>query len=259
MARFFVIGDLHGEYGKFQSLWRKIGFREGEDRALFLGDYLDRGPGNVEMMTWVLRHLVREDMVFLRGNHDEMMLASFQEGRETDTDSWYKKIDSLWLENGGSETLRQIRASGRMKELLPAWCGAVRHMPLYWQETICGRKYIFAHAGICRDPAVPLEEMAAEDFLWSRDLALHRDDYHREEIVVIGHTPLPALGLPARPQAFSGGRVLMMDTGAYLPDGGISCLDLLSGEIWQSDGATDTGGAGVRLRRGLCGLFAKRH
>ena len=260
MERYLVIGDLHGEFSRFQRLWRKVAFRAGQDRALFLGDYLDRGSGNVQVMDWVLGHFGRDDMVFLRGNHDQMLLdACRAESTAQEGDDWFDSPKALWLENGGSETDHQLYASGRREELLPAWLEAVRKMPLCWQETLRGRRYIFAHASVSRDPSVPLTAMAPEDFLWSRDLAFHREEYQREEIAVIGHTPLPALGLPARPQAFSGGKVLMMDTGSYLPGGCISCLDLLSGEVWQSDGTTGTGGAGGRLRRGLCGFFRKRH
>ena len=258
MERFLVIGDLHGEFSRFQRLWRKVGFRAGKDRALFLGDYLDRGAGNVQVMDWVLGHFGRDGMVFLRGNHDQMMLDACRAEAAQEDDDWFDSPKALWLENGGSETDHQLYESGRRGELLPAWLKTVQKMPLCWQETIGGKRYLFAHASISRDPSVPLTAMAPEDLLWSRDLAFHREEYQREEIAVIGHTPLPALGLPARPQSFSGSRVIMMDTGSYLPEGCISCLDLLSGEIWQSDGGEDdgTGRGGIRqgIRRALSRL-----
>lgn len=133
MERYLVIGDLHGEFSRFQTLWRKVGFRAGQDRALFLGDYLDRGSGNVQVMDWVLGHFGRDDMVFLRGNHDQMMLdACRAESTAQEGDDWFDSPKALWLENGGSETDHQLYASGRREELLPAWLEAVRKMPLCW-------------------------------------------------------------------------------------------------------------------------------
>ena len=46
---------------------------------------------------------------------------------------------------------------------------------------------------------------------------------------------MQALGYEAKPQWLQNGRLVLMDTGSYLEAGRISCADLLSGEIYQSD------------------------
>ena len=37
------------------------------------------------------------------------------------------------------------------------------------------------------------------------------------------------------PQWRNNGKILMMDTGSFMPNGCISCMDILTGKVWQSD------------------------
>ena len=72
-----VIGDVHGQFGKLEALLRTMGYRHRDgawrhpDRtALFIGDLIDRGPGQLDVL-----HAVR-DMVeagsarVILGNHE---------------------------------------------------------------------------------------------------------------------------------------------------------------------------------------------
>lgn len=72
-----VVGDLHGDYSSLQYILTKTWFREraedGEPVALVLmGDYIDRGPGQVEVLYTLTRLLVEHpgNVVLLRGNHE---------------------------------------------------------------------------------------------------------------------------------------------------------------------------------------------
>ncbi len=42
------------------------------------------------------------------------------------------------------------------------------------------------------------------------------------------------LGKPPVPQVLADGHVILMDTGSFLSEGRISCMDLLTHEVWQS-------------------------
>lgn len=72
-----VVGDIHGDYSSLQYVLTKTLFRErvedGEPVALVcLGDYIDRGPGQVEVL-YALTKLVADhpgNVVLLRGNHE---------------------------------------------------------------------------------------------------------------------------------------------------------------------------------------------
>ena len=104
-------------------------------------------------------------------------------------------------------------------------------MPLYVELEARGQKYWFVHADC--DPELPLEQQRSKRLLWSRKLAKWPGLHQGEQIIVLGHTPLQALYLGSRPKQI--GKVVLMDTGSYLEKGHVSCVDLLSWQIWQSN------------------------
>jgi len=70
-----VFGDIHGDLETFRALARRAGFGEiVESRGLliFLGDYVDRGLYQLEVLILLamLKYLLREKVVLLRGNHE---------------------------------------------------------------------------------------------------------------------------------------------------------------------------------------------
>ena len=73
---------------------------EGNKILIYLGDYVDRGPKVKETIENIINFKPKDfNCVFLRGNHDQMLL-DFVNG----------KHDSLtiWLSNGGDETLKSF-------------------------------------------------------------------------------------------------------------------------------------------------------
>jgi protein phosphatase len=72
-----IVGDLHGDYSSLQYILMKTWFREraedGEPVVLVcMGDYVDRGPGQVEVLYTLTRLLTEHprNVVLLRGNHE---------------------------------------------------------------------------------------------------------------------------------------------------------------------------------------------
>jgi hypothetical protein len=60
-----VIGDVHADFQTFKTLKKKI-----EGKAVFLGDYADRGDQPVSVYMEVLRMFIDGQAVLLRGNHE---------------------------------------------------------------------------------------------------------------------------------------------------------------------------------------------
>src|SRR4029450_2936726 len=74
-GRLLCIGDVHGCAAELEVLLRAIAPAQA-DRLVFLGDYVDRGTESRATLDLLLE--LREKLpraVFLRGNHEEMMLA----------------------------------------------------------------------------------------------------------------------------------------------------------------------------------------
>ena len=62
----YVMSDIHGCYGEYQLLLKKINFSE-EDVLILLGDYVDRGPAPIPVLFDMMS---RPNVYPLMGNHD---------------------------------------------------------------------------------------------------------------------------------------------------------------------------------------------
>ena len=95
--RVLVIGDIHGHYTRFKSLYAKLNVTD-DDLVIFLGDYIDRGSENLLMIRWIMRESQNDNIIALRGNHEQMMIDCIREG------------DINWIFNGGNETAKEIKS-----------------------------------------------------------------------------------------------------------------------------------------------------
>ena len=102
MSRRIVIGDIHGCLKTLQELLDKkiqVGLR---DQLYFVGDYIDRGPDSRGVLDYLIG-MKREGfkMVFIRGNHEEMLIESFS------SETFFHP----WIYNGGGKTLESFGIS----------------------------------------------------------------------------------------------------------------------------------------------------
>lgn len=68
--RMFVVGDIHGCYDELMAKLDEVGFNKEEDKLFALGDLIDRGPKNEEVL-----ELLKEDwFTSIKGNHEDLML-----------------------------------------------------------------------------------------------------------------------------------------------------------------------------------------
>jgi protein phosphatase len=74
--RYIIFGDLHGDYDNFKEMLVKYRILNllRNDRAtmVFLGDYIDRGPKQIELITLILKLFIKypKNIILLRGNHE---------------------------------------------------------------------------------------------------------------------------------------------------------------------------------------------
>ena len=136
--RIFVIGPVKGNFVKFINVWEKIDFQPEHDLAVFLGDYIGSGDGNVDMMRWVMEHQTEKTMVFLPGENEGLMYLAEEKGDEEVKSLWMEDKDGYWVDDA-------IWAQKDCKELYEDWMYFLHCLDLKasFQLTIGAKKLRF--------------------------------------------------------------------------------------------------------------------
>jgi serine/threonine protein phosphatase 1 len=217
--RLYAIGDIHGCEGKLvavhEAIAADLAARPSPDhRIVHIGDYADRGPNSAGVIERLSRLTSDPHMVFLRGNHDQLLLDFLAEPGER---------GAFFLKWGGKETLRSYRVSNRARTYEDLAAAFAEKLPAAHRAFLDGLQYsarfgdyFFAHAGI--RPGVPLEAQAPDDLLWIRDEFLtDRQDFGA--VVVHGHTVTQTQAPEVHPNRIA------IDTGAVF-NGPLTCVVL---------------------------------
>ncbi len=228
--RIIAVGDLHGHYGPLKRMLQIIDLGE-DDLIIFIGDYIDRGPRSKELVQELIElQLSHTHTVFLRGNHEDMLLGSLG----------YTAVlsdMSTWLYNGGWATLRSYGLG--MDELnrgLSLWNKAERYEALaqvlseahiefflHLELSVETENFFFCHAGV--DPTLSIEQGKQNHYnlLWMRE-HLYAKEYSWEKTLVCGHTPLRDMHISEK--------LICIDTGLHYY-GKLSAVDVKSMEVFQ--------------------------
>lgn len=180
----YAIGDIHGYFNKLEAILEKLPLTK-DDKLIFLGDYVDRGPQSKEVIELLLQLRHNVDCVFLMGNH-EHMLKDYLEGCKTySTDQW--------LRSGGDATLQSYGLVKPYPEnlMLPeGHLDFLKNLRYYHIEA----GYVFVHAGL--NWAKPIEKNTYQDLLWNRGAFITCRYKWPEGIVVFGHSQADIIGEP---------------------------------------------------------------
>jgi serine/threonine protein phosphatase 1 len=183
----YAIGDIHGEAEMLDELLERLELSP-DDRLVFLGDYVDRGPDASGVVVRLLELAERHECVFLLGNHESMFL---------DFLGWKGSSyfgGDAFLANGGDRTLAsygyfEAQRRGEAFELPEAHSTFFAGCSLWYHEG----DYLFVHAGLSQtllrstDLHYALRRSRAEDLLWNRTSG---DMPHGLGVTVVyGHTP----------------------------------------------------------------------
>jgi len=217
--RTLAIGDIHGCFTALQTVVSVVELSS-EDNLVTLGDYIDRGPQVPQVLVWLRERYRSGRLVPLLGNHEIMLRAC-----RTDKDLFQD-----WLEFGGRATLEAYgSAQGELSlDDIPKedW-DFIEEYCVPWHET---EKHIFVHAGL--HPNLPLSRQYEQVLFWDR--VVEHTPHYSGKTMICGHTP-QADGKPTHQ-----GHAIYLDTGAYLENGWLTCLDIDSGEVWQGNQAGDS-------------------
>lgn len=224
-AILYAVGDIHGRQDLLTRLLTKIGddiAASGRPaRVIFLGDYIDRGDNSKGVLETLTRlSTTGRDCIFLRGNHEEVML-NFLDGQDD--------VLEDWMHFGGATTLGSYsiapssavwrRGGDALREQMHARI-PVSHITFLRGTTFSyeAGDYLFAHAGV--DPTKTIARQTPEDFMWSRrNFLRHTGPYGKK--IIYGHT------IHAEPEVTP--YRIGIDTGAYA-SGCLTCVRLAGDE-----------------------------
>ncbi len=215
-GRLFVVGDIHACPAELEVLIRSLSLSRG-DLLVFLGDYVDRGPGAREVIDFLLglQDTGEAETVFLKGNHEDMFLAYM---------GYAGHYGEAFLFNGGSTTLESyglppyIEASEIASRLPPSHLCFLRNLKTFYPVG----DFLCVHAGV--DPLRPLEKQEEEVLLWIRqEFILHPHPF--PYTIIFGHTP-------QREVFFDLPYKVGIDTGLVY-GGKLSCLELSEKKLFQ--------------------------
>ncbi|HEX8205294.1 MAG TPA: polynucleotide kinase-phosphatase, partial [Solirubrobacteraceae bacterium] len=186
---FDVIGDVHGCHEELAELLGELGYApDGTPppgrRAVFVGDYVDRGPGSPAVLRLVMRMVREGHAICLPGNHDVKLVRKLK-GRD------------VRITHGLGETLAQLEGEPpEFREKVAAFLdGLVSH------AVLDGGRLVVAHAGM-------KESLQGRSSGRVREFALYGEttgetdefglpvrlqwaaDYRGSATVVYGHTPV---------------------------------------------------------------------
>lgn len=118
----YVIGDVQGCFLSFIALLQEINFDKNHDKAILLGDVLNRGPRSLETLRYIYNNQPSIRMIL--GNHDIYAIALYYQ----------------CFNNGKPHTLNELLTASDSEELF----AFLRHQPLIMKE----QGSILVHAGI---------------------------------------------------------------------------------------------------------------
>lgn len=213
--RTLAIGDIHGCLRSLDALLAAVKPRP-DDLLVTLGDYVDRGPDSRGVLDRLIAMQAHGRLLPLLGNHDLMMLHAREWG----------EAGPVWLACGGQQTLLSYGSTNPRAtdlHLVPQshW-DFLEKACVNWYET---DSHLFVHASVY--PDLPMRDQPDAVLLWEK---LSGPVAHFSgKVVVCGHTRQIS-GIPV-----SWGTTVCIDTGAYVPGGWLTCLDVNEGCYWQSN------------------------
>jgi serine/threonine protein phosphatase 1 len=201
-----------------------------QDQLIFLGDYVDGWSETPELLSYLIQLKEERDCIFIRGNHDDLVLGWFKTGNS----------NPKWLQHGGDSTMKAYETVNPTLKNLHQ-----RFLENLTNYHIDSKNRLFLHAGFANMHG-PASEFHANTVYWDRTLwemvlamdtsltpsdHIYPDRLKLFNEIYIGHTPTTRIG-ETKPMNLA--NLWNIDTGAAFK-GPISLVDIESKEVWQSD------------------------
>jgi len=206
----YAIGDIHGCRVALETLINRLPLTA-DDKLIFLGDYIDRGPDTKGVVNYILGlkagfkvvHLIGNHEIFLRDAYADPLLYTFF------TSDLVGGKETLASYGGGLES---IPAEHRKFLITDA---------LHYYET---ESHIFVHGGL--EASIALDQQQEETLVSKR--FTDPTPHHSGKIMICGHT------IQNEAPINFGGHSICIDTGCYR-EGWLTALQVETGNYFQTN------------------------
>ena len=230
--RTLVIGDIHGGLRALHQVLERAKIKS-DDLLIFLGDYVDGWSQSPQVLDFLIALNKTQNCIFLRGNHDELLLDWLTEN--------HKKIDiKMWYKHGGEATVLAYKSVSSTTKL-----GHIVFLKTLQNYYLDEQNRLFIHAGFTNMNGVAYEYFPKlfywDRTLWETALALDKnikaaDLFYPKRFalykeIYIGHTPTTRIGetIPVNKAC-----IWNIDTGAAFR-GSLTIINIDTKQFWQSE------------------------
>ncbi len=216
MNRLLAISDIHGCFDTFHELVVNRIKLVKSDKLVLLGDYIDRGDKSREVVDFIIDLISTGfDVIPLAGNHEEMLLDSFNDNT----------ILPLWLINSGDMTLESFNINN-IDNIDKIYLDFFKSLGYYYRSG----GYIFVHAGFNDSAEDPFSDI--HGMIWESHPS-YNNPLLIDHTIIHGHRPR-SLDL-VKEKIASHSKVIPIDTGCVygteLGYGHLSALEVNSMEL----------------------------
>lgn len=172
--KIYFIGDIHGCINTLKKLIEEKIKPSINDKLIFMGDYIDRGPNTKAVIDELINYRDTKQFktVFLRGNHEDMLLKSINQSN----------LISDWKKNGGDTTLESFNAASP-NQINNKYIDFLKNTEFYYSN----KRFVAVHAGMNFDIDNPFDDGNA--MLWRRNKIIEKDKIDNKRLIV-AHTPV---------------------------------------------------------------------
>ena len=221
-SRVLAIGDIHGNYTRFMSMYQKVDVTD-NDLVIFLGDYIqgDKTGEDLKTLQWLIKQQENFNFIMLSGNmeRDALKDCFTKEG------TLKENLDKKWAFAEGLKVHNLPQFNKKVFDFMS-------NLKFYFTLMIDGKAFVFCHAGI--NERMPIHAQNEFSLMYNKEFY---KEYEGNKIVVIGHRPVQTVyGNDCTvPMKVPNKNILMLDTRCKRLHGYSSCVNVLTGEFWQSD------------------------
>lgn len=214
----YAVGDIHGCFSEWLELKNRIESIDNEAKFILIGDIVDRGREQIEMLNWAMKNITRDGKYqMIMGNHEDEKIDYYGKTLESSKLRLGNDYNSLQVSELYPDryqfTTAFIKEGLDIKyfETVIKW---FKTLPYYKDIVVNNTRFILVHANLPysviedKEPYKIKTKISNRDkdfILWDRDI----DGFYKipDTYLVHGHTPT------VMDEAFPFGRMKLEDSG----------------------------------------------